>query len=132
MITHYTLNTGNSTTILQPTLFEIALQPGQTQLPEPYDRFLVNLSIDGSDAVFDVEIDGEKITLNTLAVNDPDNGLAEQTIETYELIYKKRPSFNPEQKPWLATIVLPSPKIFETQLSARIGQAIALSLYNTT
>jgi hypothetical protein len=50
-------------------------------------------------------------------------------LSLYLQIYQKLPpvSANPPRSPYLVTVVLPSVKIFESNLAAQVEQAIALN-----
>jgi hypothetical protein len=127
---HITLNTGNSEPFLSPSLFTVdSLKEGA--LPEPYDRYCINtLFADAGWFYFDLALDGEHITANMVCYSE---GCGDvnwgQITSLYLQIYGSIPPV-PASSPktsWLATVVLPIPAVFKTQMVAQVEQAIALS-----
>ncbi len=130
---HITLNTGNSELFLEPPLLELdVLKKGK--LPEPYDRFRINtLFSDDGWFYFDLALDDEHITANMVCHNKRnESDCWQQMVSLYLQIYDSAPPVpaNAPVKPWLATVALPCPTIFTSQIIASIEQAIAISGIN--
>jgi len=125
---HITLNTGNSEEVIQPPLFSLD-RVIEGVLPEPCDRYsIAALFAEEGWIYFDLELDGEHITVNMVGLGGSEAW--EQIISLYLMIYQSAPPVpaSSPDTPWLATVVLPTSKIFESQMMAQIEQAIALCL----
>lgn len=126
---HLTLNTGNVSLVNTSDDLE-DWNPTTGSLPEPYDRYSVRISYAPGAAFFDLELEKEALTTNAIAwTNEGASEIWPLIHSHYTSLFRAVPLVDaPVSIPWLATLVYPSPKIFETSLSSSLEQAIAFRI----
>lgn len=147
---HYTVNTAdtfdctvkqfnpNALRILQPLVSQAIANNQVTEaLPSPLNHYRVKLTVDDGAAMFDVlDPEGQLMATNAVAWTEHAQTVAWDLFEDvylglvrqFEMPATLRAPVMPDSLPWLATLVLPNPRISSAGWLADFEQCLALKI----
>ncbi len=146
---HYTLNTADTfdcinknfdpsaIRLLRPIAIRaIAEGQTQTQLPAPFDRYSVKVTVVEGAALFDIYAGVALINVNAIAWTEAGEqecwhgfeSLYLRLMREFETLSVSRSPVKPDRLPWLATLVLPSPEAIGLGWLADFEQCLAIAL----